>query len=148
MFERAVQISASKASNALELDALTKMVPLARRVDEDELTFGERIDRNKALRGELPTTVSRRKRAEIDSFAADADEMTASLLLQFEALGSSASVIKCLEMALDQNIRFWSKVQDKAHEDDRSIISDYVRVRTDLYSALGAYLAEYYVDEG
>jgi hypothetical protein len=148
MFERAVQIAVSKADTDVEADALARIIPIARRVDAEERTFAERINRNKAFRGQSSTTqISKRKSAEIDAYAADADEMKASQLLQFEALGSAASVVKCLEMALGHDVKFWAIAHQQAHEADRSIVHAFASVRIDLHSALAAYLAEYYVGE-
>ena len=146
MFERAVRIAISKAGSPAEADALTKLVPSACRVDEQERTFEERINRNKALRGEPPTKMSKRKKADIDSYAADANEMTANQLLQFEALDSAASVIKCLEMAMVHDIAFWSQAQGKAHEADRPLVRDFAAVKIDLQNAFSAYLAEHYAE--
>lgn len=74
--------------------------------------------------------------------------MTASQLLQFEALGSAASVAKCLEMALDHDVKFWSRAHEHAHEADKAIVHDFASARIALHVALAAYLTEYYVDEG
>ena len=148
MFELLVKLAASKAANAAEADALVKVASFARRADEEERTFGERINHNKSLRGEPPTKISKRKQAEIDSYAADAEQLAASQLLQFESFESASSIIHCLKMALDQDVSFWSKAHEKAHEADRPLVQSFASAKTDLRDAFAAYLAAHYVDAG
>jgi hypothetical protein len=142
-----VRIAVAKAGSSNEASALDAVAEAARLLDDEERTFPARIAGNQALREEGPPKYSKRKQAQIDSYAADAEEMDASLVESLAALGSAASVIFGLKFALDQDVAFWSKNANKAHPDDRILVQQFVAAKAACRDAMAAYLAEYYVSE-
>lgn len=143
MFKPIVELAISKASCEPEVAALNSVLDAVIVLDEEERTLGDRIDANKALRGEGPTKLSRRKRSEVDSYASDADESQAQQLKEFAGFERSSTIIACLAPGLQADVTFWKSNCKKAHPSDVPIIQSFVAKKADLCKAMGDYLAVY-----
>ena len=143
MYQRLIELAVSKASSNAEFDALRRVLFAAVAVDEEDRTFAERIDANKALRGEAPTKLSKRKKAEVDGYAADANELEAQQLAEFSSLESAESVVFCLKMALDGDVRFWEKAHEKGDPADAPIVQSFAAAKVRLRDSMAAYLSEF-----
>jgi len=148
MFERYIELAASKAATDEELTTLRQIIVIASELDVQERTFETRINANKAARGEDPTKLSKAKREEIDQYAADATEMAAEQLKQFAALDSAWEIVFALHRGLDTDVKFWSKAHLKAHPLDGPIVREFARAKARLRDALAAYLEQFRDDNG
>ena len=147
MFEPLIQLAVSKTSSPAERAALQAVLEAAVALDNEERTFGARVDVNKALRGEAPTKLSKRKKAEIDGYAADASEMEAQQLKEFAEFDSGSSIISCLHMALGPDVKLWQSAHTKAHPADAFLIQEFSAAKLELLEAMGTYLSEFPRDE-
>ena len=125
MFQHFIELALSKASSSVESAALRPVLVAAISLDEEERTFGDRIDANKALRGETSTKLSKRKRSEVDGYTSDALKLEAQQLKEYSTFESSSSIIYCIKTALDGDVSFWSKAHEKCHSTDASIVQSF-----------------------
>ena len=148
MFEQCIKLAVSKAATDEEFAALHSIVATASELDEQERSFGVRVNSSKAARGEGSTKVSKAKQREIDQYAADAMEMAAEQLKEFAALDKAWPIIFALHMGLDSDTKFWSTLHLKAHPLDAAIMQEFAGAKIKLRDALAAYLAQFPGDEG
>jgi hypothetical protein len=141
MYRASVELAITKASSAAEKSALLPVLSAARALDEEERTFPDRIEANKALRGEGPTKLSRRKRKDVDAYAEDARVAGAEQLAQFSELESAASILSCLKAGLDADIAFWSKAHEKAHPSDAPLVIAFTQAKVSMRAAIVAFVA-------
>lgn len=99
-----VRIARSKTADAAALAAIEEIEAAARAFEAAEASFPERINANKALRGEAPVKLSKAKRAQLDELANDQIDIDAEITAQLTALDSAASVIEALHFGLTQDI--------------------------------------------
>ena len=147
MMEPFVKLALARAASDAERIALEPVAVAARALDAEERSFPSRIAENKARRGEGPTKLSKKRQAEVDGYATDADAMDAGLLAQFEGLASAASVVRCLKTALDGDVAFWSKNQSKAHPADAPLLAQFLAAKSACRDRMADYLDRFYVDE-
>lgn len=143
MFRSFVELAISKSANGRERLALNPVLEAANALDEDERTFGERINANKALRGEGPTKLSRRKRADVESYSTDARELEDQQLREFAAFERGSAIVACLATALGTDIKFWQASYKHAHPSDVSIVQAFVARKAALHQAMKNYLSEF-----
>jgi hypothetical protein len=147
MYQHLIELSVSKAATDAESDVLRDVLVAAIAVDEEERKFSDRINTNKALRGEAPTKLSKRKKAEIDGYAADAREMEAQQVAEFSGFDSAQSIVYCLKTALDGDVKFWGRMHEKAHPADAPIVQSFAAAKARLRDAMAAYLSVYRAHE-
>jgi hypothetical protein len=147
MFRPIVELAISKASCDLEVAALNSVLEAAIALDEEERTIGDRIDANKALRGEGPTRLSKRTRSEVDSYASDADAFQAQQLEEFAGFERSSTIIACLAPGLQADVAFWQSNCTKAHPSDVPLIQQFASKKETLCKAMGSYLSVYGRDD-
>jgi len=147
MFRPFVELAISKASSDSEIAALNHVLEAATVLDEEERTFGNRMNANKALRGEGPTKLSKRKRSEVGSYAADANELEAQQLKDFASFERGAAIIASLAPSLRADIEFWESSYKMAHPSDVPIVQAFVAKKACLFEAMGRYLSEYRCDD-
>lgn len=143
MFQRFLELAATKAQTDEELQALRAILPLAAELDGQEQTFGARMDASKAARGEGPVKVGRAKRQELDGYARDAQEMEDAQLEEFARLDAPWLIVHALHAGLGSDLGFWSKPMPGVHPSDAGIIREFVTAKRELRDALAAWLARF-----
>jgi hypothetical protein len=143
VYERYLEIAASKATSEAERDTLRGVVAVAAKLDEQERNFESRINASKAARGEGPTRMSKAKRQEVDQYAADAEELADERLREFAALDRARDIALALRAGLRMDVQFWSKAPLKAHPADRALIEEFAAAKKALLDALSAYLQKF-----
>lgn len=143
MYGASIELAISKARDDAEREALRPVLAAAIALDAEERTFPARIDANKALRGEGPTKLSKRKRAEVDSYAEDARELEAQQLGQFAEMNTASEILACLAAGLAGDIVFWSKAHTKAHPSDAPLVAAFAQAKVALHDAIAAFEARH-----
>src|SRR5688572_8513045 len=108
MYRASVELAIAMAATDAEKSGLQPVLAAARALDDEERTFPDRIAANKALRGEGPTKLSRRKRDEVDGLARDAEAAAAEQLARFADLPNARAILASLKGGLDADVAFWS----------------------------------------
>lgn len=133
-------------SNATDPEAKSKLIDLApifEKVYELNETFPERINANKAARGERPTKVSSRKREELAQYEKDAIDIDRGLTEDFRTQ-SPSSIIYAMSYALDTDLSFWGGAMLKhAHPADRPLVEEVFAAKSELQSKFKQYLKRF-----
>ncbi len=143
MLQALIKLAISKSADEREKAALEAVWRAADALDEADRSFPDRINANKALRGELPTKLSAAKRAQIDRYAADAETLAQETLMGFASFESARSIIGALYPAAVQQSTFWAKAYLKAHAEDRKIVQDFAACKDALRIEMEVYLNAY-----
>ena len=143
MLLQAIELALSKAATHDEAIALRPVLLAAHQLQLSEANFEERINENKALRGERPVALTPRRQAEVSAYAADAEEMTAQQLREYATFSSARSIIATLQFALEQDASFWSRAHRKAHRSDSAIVQAFAAQKARLRDEVNRYLSAY-----
>ena len=138
--KKLIQIAISKTTSPDKLDFLNEISKLAETLDTLESAFEERINSNKALRGEKPTIVTRSKKKEINQYKKDADELTNQLAEDFLLMENTKDIIQAIRSGFDGDIVFWKQAVKYAHPADMFIVEELLSSKIKLRDALTAYL--------
>ena len=144
MFARLIELALSKASSDAEVDALRPVLAAAVALDEEEQSFGDRIDSNDVQRDEAPAKLSKRKRAELDGYATDALKMESRQLEEFSEFESSSSIVSCLKTALDCDVSFWTRAHERCHAAETKVVKDFAAAKIHLRDAMVGYLSTFH----
>lgn len=140
--KKLIQIAISKTSSSKELHSLNEILKLADTLDMIESAFEDRINSNKALRGEKPTGVTRTKRQEINQYKKDAEELTNQLVKDFSLMENPREIIQAICFGFDGDIAFWKQAGKYAHPADMPVIEELLSAKIKLHDALIGYLGE------
>jgi hypothetical protein len=135
-----IEIAVSKVRSSEELKLMDEIARLAANLAAFELTFEERINANKALRGEKPTPLQRKKKRELTEYDKDAEELTSQLAQEFASMENAHDIIQALCAGLNTDIRFWEQAHKYTHPADLPIVSEYLSAKTRLRDAMSVYL--------
>lgn len=138
-----VRIAISKTSDPRALAALADVEAAAQAFEDADASFVDRINANKALRGEPPTKLGRSKRAQLDALADDQANMDRDLIEQLSGLESARSVIEALYFGLAQDIPHARAMLKHYPPADRPLGEDLVLLKERLADAMSGYLREY-----
>ena len=138
--KKLIQIALTKTTVQQELDRLNEILKRAETLDALESTFEERINSNKALRGEKPTSASRKKKTEIDQYKQDADEATDQLAKDFMPMEKAEDIIEAILSGLDDDVAFWKSAVKYAHPADMAIVDEFLSAKIKLRDSLAAYV--------
>lgn len=109
-------------------------------VCELDRTFVDRINANKAARGEAPTKLRKAKREEITQYEKDAVELDQNLTHDFAKI-SAESIVSALKSGLETEITFWeTHVLKHSHPSDRPIIEESLTAKKLLHHNLEQFL--------
>lgn len=143
MFQRFIELAATKAQTDEQRQALQAILPLAAELDGQEQTFGARLDASRAARGEGPVKVGRKKQRELDGYARDAQEIEDAQLEEFSRLDAPWLIVYSLHAGLVSDLGLWSKPVPGVHPSDAVIIREFVAAKLELRDALAAWLARF-----
>ena len=137
-------IAISKMHNPVARRMLEETQDLYNEVCELDRTFIDRINANKAARGEGPTKLSKAKREKIAQYVQDAAEADEQLTRDFAKMQSGEIIVEALIAGLETEIAFWDKSGRKhAHPSDRHIVEESLQAKKRLYERLKKFL-EYF----
>ena len=113
------------------------------RVQELNQSFVDRINTNKAARGEGPTRLPKRKREELGQYESDRIEGERDLTQSFAKLHGS-SIIAAMSEGLETDLKFWGGPMLKhAHVADRPLIEEVFEAKKLLQSGFKEFLERY-----
>lgn len=138
--KKLIQIAISKTSSPEDLHFLNEISKLAETLEMVESTFEDRINSNKALRGEKPTSVTRTKKQEINQYKKDAEELTTQLAKDFILMENPKDIIQAICFGFDSDIAFWKQSVKCAPPTDMPIIEELLSAKIKLHDALTVYL--------
>jgi hypothetical protein len=141
MYIKALQIARSKSDVAPASGAVDEAMRQAQNLALLEAQFESRINASKAARGEKPTQLSRARRAEVDGYAADAQQMHSEQLAAFEAVPSAYKIFSVLKSGLDADLKFWVNAGKHTHPQDMPIVQELVDAKRALKDSLVRCLA-------
>ena len=134
------QIAVSNSTDSNAKSMLSDIAPVFDRVCELNDSFPDRINANKASRGEAPTKLSKRKREELAGYERDAVDLDQTLANDYRALEGS-SIVHAMSYALESDLKFWGGAMLKhAHPDDRPIIEEVLEAKKQLQSKFKQFL--------
>lgn len=137
-----VRVAIAKASDPIDLAALQNVEAAARALEHAEASFEDRINANKALRGESPTMLSRGRQTQLDGFTADQIESDRELTEQLSRLESSYAVIEALHFGLTQDIPRARSMLKHYHPADYLLGEELVNLKEKLVVAMSSYLTQ------
>ena len=138
--KKSIQIAIAKTTSPEELDLLSEISKLADTLDALESSFEERINSNKALRGEKPTRLTRSKKTEIDQYKKDADDLANQLTKDFMLMETAKDIIQAIRSGFDSDIAFWKQAVKYAHPADLPVVDEFLSAKIKLRDALTVYL--------
>lgn len=143
------RIAATKTADPLALEMLANMVRLAHELESADASFAERINANKAKRGEPPTKLSKPQKRHLSELAQDQIDLDAGLCNDFRAMESASQIIWAAHYALQQDLPNAQKFLKHYHPDDRPLGEEIVRLKSQLLEAAERFLKHYpLADEG
>ena len=135
----AIANSADPAAKAMLAD-LSATFDVVHQLDQ---AFGDRINANKAARGEGPTKLSKRKREELAQYEQDRIEGERNLTESFAKYAGS-SIIAVMSEGLEIDLKFWGGALLKhAHPADRPLIEEVVAAKKQLQSRFKEFLERF-----
>jgi hypothetical protein len=138
-----IRIAIAKTADAGELAALSGIETAAIAFETADASFAERIEANKALRGEAPTKLRKSTREQLDALASDQADLDADLIAQLGALDSASSVIGALTFALTQDIPRARAMLKHYPAPDYPLGEEMVLLKERLADAMQRYLSVY-----
>ena len=138
-----IQIAMSRADTVEVVDLLTEMERLARDLWEFESTFEERINANKALRGDKPSQLGKKRREELKDYEKDAAEIDSELTQDLALMESPEEIIRVLHPGLQQDVCFWEQAHKHTHSADVPIVMEFLQMKRRLLDAMAMFLARY-----
>jgi exoribonuclease R len=140
--KKLIQIAISKTSSPEDLHSLNEIFKLAETLEMVESTFENRINSNKALRGEKPTGVTRTNKQEINQYKKDAEELINQLSKDLSLMENPREIIQAICFGFDSDIAFWKQAVKCAHPEDMPVIEELLSAKIKLHDALTIYLDE------
>lgn len=138
MFVPALRIALAKARSLSDRNLLEQALSAAEALQLVEAGFEGRINASKAARGENPTKLSKSRKAEIDGYASDAEEIQREQLSAYEVELEPREIVDALRAGLQSDLRFWDGAAKYAHAADRPIVEEFVAAKRSLLLALDA----------
>lgn len=140
MFVPALRIALGKMGPLSDRSLFEQALSAAQALELVAAGFEERINANKAARGEKPTRLSKGQRAQIESYTSDAQALEREQLAIHEAELSPQEIVQALRTGLQSDLTFWSGAAKYAHADDRAIVEEFVAAKQRLLVNLDAIL--------
>lgn len=137
-----IRIALSKTSDPNGLETLREIESAAQAFENADTSFIDRINANKALRGESPTQLSQNERAQLDELAHDQAALDADLLDQLSRLESAQAVIRALHFGLTQDIPRSRGMLKHYPAADYPLGEELVMLKEKLAAAMAAYLSQ------
>ena len=143
MYSQYFHIAKSKTNDPIEAEALDRIAEIAHEYDLFQQSFTEKINDNKAKRGEFPTKLSKATRESMESFETDRVNAQARIAKQLEAMSSPQSIVRSLNMGFSRTLPNAQNTLKHFHPDDLSIGEEKVKLIARFVTAMESYLEQY-----
>ena len=119
---------------------MTEIFKIAETLDTLESYIEDRINRNKALRGEKPTRLPRSKKSEINQYKNDADNLMSQMKSDCMLMDNPKDIIRAIFSGFGSDIAFWTQAVKYAHPADKAIVDEFLAAKIKLRDTMAAYL--------
>lgn len=137
------RIAATKTTDLVALAMLEQLVRAAQELADAEAALPERINANKAKRGERPTKLSKAKKEQLGELAQDHLNLDANLCDDFRKMTEPSQIVWSAQYALTQDLPNARKFLKYYHADDLFLGEEIVRLKTVLLEAATLFLEAY-----
>lgn len=137
------RIAATKTIDPEALALLARMEHVAQELTDADASFPERINANKAKRGELPTKLRKAKKEQLGELAQDQVDLDAKLCEDFRKMTEPSQVVWAVHYALTQDLPSARKFLKYYHPDDLLLGEEIVGLKSRLLDAATAFLDAY-----
>lgn len=137
------RIAATKTTDPDALSMLSELAQLAHALVMAEATFPERINANKAKRGERPTKLPRKTTEMLDALAKDQIDTDRDVCEAFANAGSPSEILASAAYALEQDIPNAKQLLKYYHPDDLSLGEELLALKVQLLGKATAFLERY-----
>jgi hypothetical protein len=136
-------IAATKTTDPVALTLLGELERFARELADADASFPERINANKAKRGEAPTKLSTARKQQLGELARDQIDLDFKLCSDFRQMTEPSQIVWAIHYALLQDMPNAQKFLKYYHPDDLPLGEELVRLKRRLLEAASAFLEMY-----
>ena len=137
------RIAATKTSDPVALAMLAQLEHAAQELVDAEAAFPERINANKAKRGEQPTKLRKAKKEQLSELAQDQIDLDVRLCDDFRRMREPSQIVWSTHYALTQDIPYARNFLKYYHPDDLFLGEEIVRLKSQLLDAATLFLNAY-----
>ncbi len=137
------RIAATKTTHPAALGMLAGLEKLAQELATAEASFPERINANKAKRGEKPTKLPRRKTEELKELEQDQIDIDQQVCEDFLKVDTPSQIVASVAYALEQDIPTAKKFLKHYHPDDLPLGEEIITLKVQLLEKAFAFLERY-----
>jgi hypothetical protein len=142
------RIAATKTTDSVALLMLAQLERAAQELADADASFPERINANKAKRGENPTKLPKAKKGQLGEFAQDQIDLDAKLCDDFRKMTEPSQIVWSARYAMTQDLPNARKFLKYYHPDDLFLGEEIVRLKSQLLDAATSFLEAYPNAEG
>lgn len=142
------RIAATKTTDPVALPMLAKLERAAQELTNAEASFPERINANKAKRGEQPTKLTKAKKSQLGELAQDQVDLDTQLCNGFRTMSDPSQIVWATHYALTQDLPNARKFLKHYHPDDLALGEEIVNLKSQLLEAATSFLEAYPRAEG
>ncbi len=137
------RIAATKTTDPVAHEMLAGLEKLAHELVTAEALFPERINANKAKRGESPTKIPRKKAEELKELEQDQIDIDQQVCEEFSKVDTPSQIVASAAYALEQDIPTAKKFLKHYHPDDLPLGEEIVALKIQLLEKASAFLERY-----
>jgi len=142
------RIAATKTTDPAALGMLAGLENLAQELATAEASFPERINANKAKRGEKSTKLPRRKAEELKELEQDQIDIDQQVCEDFLKADTPSQIVASVSYALKQDIPTAKKFLKHYHPDDLPLGEEIFNLKEQLLEMVDAFLKRYPENDG
>lgn len=137
------RIAATKTIDPVALALLADLEYIAQELADADALFPERINANKARRGESPTELRKAKKGQLGELAQDQIDLAAKLCDDFRKMTEPSQIVWAVHYALTQDLPNARKFLKYYHPDDFFLGEKIVGLKSRLLDAATSFLEVY-----
>ena len=137
------RIAATKTTDPVALAMLAQLQRAALELADAEASFPERINANKAKRGESPTKMPKAKREQLSELAQDQIGLDVKLCDDFRKMTEPSQIVWSVQYALTQDLPNARMFLKYYHPEDLFFGEEIVRLKSQLLDAATSFLEAY-----
>ncbi len=136
-------IASTKTTNPAASKMLAHLEHTAQKLADAEASFPERINTNKAKRGETPTKLRKTKKQQLSGLEQDKTDLDTKLCDDFRKMVEPSQIIWCIQNALTQDLSVARKFLKYYHPDDLPLGEEILNLKSQLLDATTSFLKAY-----
>lgn len=137
------RIALAKTSDPVALALLDQMEHAAMALAAADAAFPERMNANKAKRGEHPTQLSKSRKQQLAALAQDKIDLDAKLCEDFRKMTDPSQIVWSAHHALTQDLANSRQFLKYYHPDDLPLGGDIVHLKSQLLEDATSFLETY-----